>query len=323
MKRRELLLAAGGLLVLPDAWTQSAVPLIAVLYHGSAGVMRARHDALREGLRELGYAEGKSYRMDVRYTDGRIERLPELARDLVRLKPAVAVAAPVVSAQALHQAQKTLPIVMSSGAGAERFGLVESLGRPGGSVTGLTNQGDELTGKLFEILLELAPKAKRVVALSSGLGAAEASVRRESREAARRFGLVLVEALAEGPAQLPQLAERCRHERCEAMVTLLDPNVFSFRPEIIALAAKLRVPAIYPQIDFVDEGGLASYSADQLQMYRRAASYIDKILKGAKPGELPIERPRKFELVINVKTAKTLGISIPPSLRMRADRVIE
>ena len=326
MKRRAafaLLLALGAAFTVGTAQAQARIPLIVVLVHGTETSNRSRLEVLRDGLRELGYREGTGYRLEVRWTDNRIERLPQLARELLQLKPNVAVAAPVVSAQALYRETKTVPIVMASGAGALRFGLIASLARPGGNVTGLTNQGDDLTTKLFEFLQEIAPRAKRVVTLSSGLGSVEGDVRRDSRAAAKTYGLTLIEALAESAEQLPQLAERCRHERCEALVTLLDPNTFSFRSEVVALAARLRIPAVYYAKEFPEEGGLISYSTDTLQLWRRAATYVDKILKGAKPGELPIEQPTKFELVLNLKTAKALGLAIPPSILLRADRVIE
>jgi putative tryptophan/tyrosine transport system substrate-binding protein len=324
MKR--LLLACCALaaaLVAGAAIAQARMPLVAVLLHGTESSLKTRLDALREGFRNLGYREGQNYRIEIRWSENRAERLDELARELVAMKPDVAIAAPVIATQALHHAAKTLPIVMASGAGAKRFGLIESLARPGGSVTGLTNQGDELTSKLFELLREIAPKAKRVVALSSGLGSVEGDIRRDSRAAAKRHGLTLIEALAESPERLPQLAERCRLERCEALVALLDPNLYNFRPEITALAAKLRIAAVYVGTEFVNDGGLISYSADVLQLYRRAPVYVDKILKGAKPGDLPIEQPTRFELVVNLKTAKTLGLKLPQSVLIRADRVIE
>ena len=187
-----LLFALCAALAASDASAQPRMALIVVLMHGTESVIRPRLDALRGGLRELGYHEKQDYRMEVRWSDNRVERLPELARELLGFKPDVAVAQPVLAAQAFHRESKTIPIVMAGGAGAQRVGLIASLARPGGNVTGLTNQGDELTPKLFELLREFAPLAKRVVALSSGLGAAEMDVRAGSRAAAKAYGLTLI-----------------------------------------------------------------------------------------------------------------------------------
>jgi putative ABC transport system substrate-binding protein len=170
---------------------------------------------------------------------------------------------------------------------------------------------------------EIAPKAKRVVALSSGRGVVEAEVRAQSRSAAGVLGLTLVEAVAQSPSQLAAVAERCAREHCDAMVSLPDPNLSSFPEAVTAMASSLRIPAVYSNTAFSNVGGLISYSADFLQICRRAATYVDKILKGAKPGDLPIERPTKFDLVVNLKTANALGIKIPQAVLLRADRVIE
>lgn len=216
MKRRAafaLLFALCAALATRGASAQPRMPLIVVLMHGTESVILPRLDALRGGLRELGYHEKQNYRMEVRWSDNRVERLPELARELLGLKPNIAVANLVLSAQALHRESKTIPIVMAGGAGAQRVGLIANLARPGGNVTGLTNQGDELTTKLFELLQEIAPRAKRVAVLSSGLGAAELDVRAGSRAAAKAYGLTLIEAFAESPSQLRPLAERCARER--------------------------------------------------------------------------------------------------------------
>jgi len=240
---REWLLCLCAALAGAGAFAQPRPPLIVVLMHGTEVVNRPRLDALRDGLQELGYREKRNYRLEVRWSDNRAERLPDLARELLGLKPDVAVANIVLPAQALHRESKTLPIVMSGGAGAQRVGLVADLARPGGNVTGLTNHGDELTAKLFELLQQLAPRAKRVLALSSGLGASEHDVRAGARTAANAYGLTLIEAFAESAWQLPAVEERCARERCEAVVSLLHPNLFSFRRDVVALAARLRIPA--------------------------------------------------------------------------------
>jgi putative ABC transport system substrate-binding protein len=261
--------------------------------------------------------------MEVRWSDNHVGRLPTLARELLAKRPDVAVGFPVISAQALQRESKTLPIVVASGAGAQRLGLISSLARPGGNVTGLENQLDELSAKQLEFLTEISPDVKRVMTLSSGLGAAEPDVREGSRVAARALGITLIEALADDSAKLAQASRVCERERCEALVVLLDPNVASFRSEIVGMAAALRIPAIYPTLEFTDDGGLVAYSTELRPQFRRAASFVDRILKGAKPAELPVERPTKFELVINLKTARALGIKIPQSLLVRADRLIE
>ena len=326
MRRRRLLamlLAVGAALAGGAAVAQPPQPLIVVLMHGKESALRGRLEALTEGLRELGYVEGRNYRMEVRWSDNEVDRLPALARELLAKKPDVAVGTPVLSAQALQRESKTVPIVIASGAGAQRLGLIASLARPGGNVTGLENQLDELSAKQLELLSAIAPNAKRVMTLSSGLGAAEPDVREGSRNAAKAHGMTLIEALADSPAKLAQVSAACERERCEALVVLLDPNVPSFRSEVIAMAARLRIPSIYPTLEYADDGGLLAYSTDARPLFRRAATYVDRILRGAQPGDLPVERPAKFELVINLKTAKALGIRIPQSVLLRADRLIE
>ena len=325
MKRRAVLatLTAVTVLAPKGAMAQSRMPLIVVLINGTEPAARPTLEGLREGLQELSYREGQNFRMEVRWSDARVERLPELARELLGLKPDVAVANQVLAAQALQRESKLVPIVMMGGSGAFDAGLIDSLGRPGRNVTGLTNQGEELTAKLFQLLQEIAPRAKRVVALTSGRGVIEQEIRAQSRAVAQNYGMTLIEAIAESPSQLPQLAERCARENCEALVSLADPNLNSFRGAITNLASSLSVPAAYSFTAFALEGGLISYSADYAQLSHRAASYVDKILKGAKPGDLPVERPTKFELIVNMKTAEALGIKIPQSILVRADQVIE
>ena len=325
MNRRTFvsMLGALGASIPLRAAAQARPPLIAVLNIGNEEATKSNLDAFRDEMRKLGYEEGVKYTVAVRWSNASIQRLPELARELVALNPDVAVAHQVVGAQALHRESPSTPIVMAGGSGALQTGLVQSLARPGGNVTGLLNLSDELTGKLFELMHEIAPRATRVVALSSGRGVVEAEVRAQSRAAAKALGMTLVDAVAESSSQLGAIAERCSREHCEAMVSLPDPTLGSFAEAVTTLAASMRIPAVYSNTAFSTVGGLVSYSSDFLQISRRAAVYVDKILKGAKPGDLPIERPTKFELVVNLKTAQGLGIKIPQAILLRADRVIE
>jgi putative tryptophan/tyrosine transport system substrate-binding protein len=326
MERRQTLALLAATAALPAemaAQAPSRAPLIAVLMHGKENAYPGRLEALQEGLRELGYVEGRNYRIEVRWSDNQVDRLPALARELVARQPDVAVCAPVLSAQALHRESKTLPIVMASGAGAQRVGLIASLARPGGNVTGIQNQLDELAAKQVELLREVAPNARRVITLSSGLGAAEPDVRQGSRAAARVYGMSLLELVAETPAKLAQATAACEREKCDALVVLIDPNLQSFRPEVTAMAARLRIPAVYPTLEYADDGGLLAYSTDPRALFRRAASYVDRILKGARPADLPVEQPTKFELHVNLKTARALGLTIPQAILLRADQLIE
>ena len=320
---RMALLALQVLLVVGAAHAQPRMPLIGVLIHGTESGDHARLEALRDGMRELGYVEGRSYRLEARFSDGRFERLPDLARELLRLNPDVAVGAPVVSAQAFWRDTKTVPIVMATGSGALQIGMIAGLARPGGNVTGVTHQADDLTRKLFELVREIAPHVKRVMALSSGRALVEADTRSGSRAAAAALGMTLIEAWADSPDDIRRLADRCERERWEALVVLIDPDLFTRRPGVVSLATKLRLPAVYPALEYAQDHGLIAYAADQRQNIRRAAHFVDRILKGARPSDLPVEQPTKFELVINLKAAKALGITIPTSVLARADQVIE
>lgn len=320
---RMALLALQVLLAAGAAHSQPRMPLIAFLIHGTESGDRERVEALRDGMRELGHIDGRSYHLEARFSNGRVERLPDLARELLRLTPDVAVGAPVLSAQAFWRETKTTPIVMATGSGALQTGMIASLARPGGNVTGVTHQADDLTQKLFELIREIAPGAKRVMTLSSGRALVESDTRRGARAAAAALGLTLIEAWADSPDELRRLSDRCLRERCEGLVVLIDPNLFTRRPEVVSLAEKLRLPAVYPTLEYVWDQGLIAYAADQRQNIRRAAHFVDRILKGARPADLPVEQPTKFELVVNLKTAKALGLTIPPSVLQRADQVIE
>jgi len=326
MKRRAaivVLVALSAVFGSECAVAQVGVPLIVVLLHGKQSALASRLEALRDGLRDLGYAEGRNLRLEVRWSEGRADRLPALARELLAMKPDVAVGQTVLAAQALYRETKTIPIVIAGGAGAKRLGLIQSLARPGGNVTGAINQLDDLSAKQVELVREFAPRAKRVLALSSGFSAAEPEVRAGTRTAARTYDLTLIEVLADRPEKLAEVAARCERERCEAIVVLLDPVLQNFRPQVVAIAAQLGIPAAYAMLEYVDEGGLVAYSSDVNKLVRRAASHVDKILKGARPQDLPVEQPTQFELVVNQRAARAIGVSIPQSILLRADRVIE
>ena len=320
-----LLAALTAMLALatPAAFAQQNLPLVVVLLHGTESFNRERLAGFRDGMRELGYIDGKNVRLEVRWTDNQADRLAPLARELLNLKPAVAVAAPVISAQALQRESKTVPIVMANGAGALRAGLIASMAHPGGNVTGVTNQGDDLTQKHFELLAEIAPRAKRVLTLSSGQAIVEPDIRSASRSAAKAYGMTLIEARADSAEKIRQLHDLCVRERCEAMAVLLDPHFLSLRADLIALTTNLRIPSVFYAHEFVSEGGLIAYSVDFRKLFARAATYVDKFLKGAKPADLPVEQPTKFELILNMKTAKALGLKIPNSILVRADKVLE
>jgi ABC-type uncharacterized transport system substrate-binding protein len=307
-----------------DAWAQqSQPPLIGVLEGASAATMADRYDAFRAGLRELGYVEGVNIRLEYRYADGFLDRLPALAAELVRLQPRVIVSAPVPANLAASKATNTIPIVMANGADPVSFGLVQSLSRPGGNVTGLTNFAEDLAPKQIDVIRELLPHLARVGALINVENPLHVPQWQETQDAAAKASLALVHFDYRIPDDLERAFAHFAHEKVEAVLVPPDVTFAAYRMRIAELAANARLPTIYFTRESVVAGGLVSYGPNLVGNYRRAAVFVDKILKGAKPGELPVERPNKIELVINLKTAKTLGLTVPPSLIARADEVIE
>src|SRR5574342_529155 len=281
-------------------------------------------EAFIKGLRDFGYVEGQNITIVHRSSDGRYERLPGLAADLVRLKVDVIVVPAPQNAVAAKEATRTIPIVMASSGDPVAEGLVASLARPGGNITGLTGvAGPEIAGKRLELLKEAVPKASRVAVLSNPTNPISAPALGETKAAARSLRLQLQMVEARGPDETERAFAAMGRERADALIVVNDGMLLAHRTRIAALAAQHRLPTMWGGREYVDAGGLMSYSASGRDHFRRAATYVDKILKGAKPGDLPVEQPTKFELVINLKTAKALGLTIPPSLLQRADQVIE
>jgi putative ABC transport system substrate-binding protein len=284
-------------------------------------------EAFRQGLRDLGYVEGRNVVIEYRDAEGKLERLPALAAELVALQVDVIVAGGgTPTALAAKQATKTIPIVFASAGDPVGSGLVTSLARPSGNVTGLSNLAPELVGKRLEQLTQAVPGVSRVAALwqPGGLGErTDKDVLKEAEAAARTLAVRLQLVEARGPADFDRAFSDMTKARAGALTVLPSLMFSSERRRLVDLAAKTRLPAVYPQRDFVDAGGLMSYGPNLADLFRRAATYVDKILKGAKPADLPVEQPTKFELVINLKTAKALGLTIPQSLLGRADEVIQ
>jgi ABC-type uncharacterized transport system substrate-binding protein len=320
---------AGGLLAIPlAAEAQQAAKVARIGYLATnQSVSQIRQEAFRQGLRDLGYVEGRNVVIEIRDAEGKPERLPALAADLVALKVDVIVApASTRAALAAKQATRTLPIVFIAVGDPVTSGLVTSLARPGGNVTGLSILLPELVGKCLELLTQAVPGVSRVAVLwqPGALGErTDKYMLKEAETAARALGVRLQLVEARGPADIDRAFSDMTRARAGALTVWSTPMFSSERRRLADLAAKNRLPAVYPQRDYVDAGGLMSDGPNFPDMFRRAATYVDKILKGAKPGDLPVEQPTKFELVINLKTAKALGLTIPPSLLARADEVIQ
>jgi putative ABC transport system substrate-binding protein len=281
-------------------------------------------EGLRQGLRERGYVEGQNIAIDYRWAQGRFERLPVLAAELAGLKPAVMVAFVTQSSVAARNATNTIPIVMVAVADPIGAGLVSSLARPGGNVTGNSSVSVEVTGKSLELLKEVAPERRRVAVLWNPANAVfQNQMVNEAETASRRLGLQAQIIAARDAGEIDKAFQLMTRERAEALAVLSDPTFIAARTRIVALALKGRLPSVSGNKQYADAGGLLSYGPNFYELYRGAAGYVDRILKGAQPGELPIEQPTKFELAINVKTAKAIGLTIPESLLQRADEVIE
>jgi ABC-type uncharacterized transport system substrate-binding protein len=284
------------------------------------------YEALLQGLRDLGYVEGRNVVIEIRDAEGNLERLPALAAELIALKVDVIVTAGTPAALAAKQATRTVPIVCAGVSDPVTSGVVTNLARPGGNVTGFSTLAPELIGKRLEHLKQAVPGVSRVAVLwePGGLGErTDKDMQKAADVAGRALGLRLQFVEARGPADFDRAFSEMTRARAGAL-TVLPSNMFgSERRRLVELAAKNRLPAVYERREFVDDGGLMSYGTNFADLFRRAATYVDKILKGAKPADLPVEQPTKFELVINLKTAKALGLTIPPSVLGRADRVIE
>ena len=278
-------------------------------------------EAFREGLRELGYNEGQNIVIEHRSPEWKYERLPGLAADLVRLKVDVIVAASPAATKAAKQATSTIPIVFTVSGDPVADGFVASLARPGGNITGLATIGPELVGKQLEMLKGVAPTVSRVAVLQNPN--THRGVLRQAVGSARGLGVQLHSLEARTSSEIETAFAAMRRQRVDGILVLRDAVFRAQRAQITGLAAKNRLPAVYGLREEAEAGGLIAYGASVPQLYRRAATYVDRILKGAKPADLPVEQPTEFELVINLKTAKALGLTIPPSLLQRADQVIE
>ena len=324
--RRAFIGTLAGVLSAPLTATAQApakVPRIGYLSPRSLAETAPLLESFRQGLRELGSVEGQTIAIEYRFAEGRPERLPALAAELVRLKVDVIVTAASPAPEAAKQATSTIPIVFTVSADPVAVGLVASLARPGGNITGLANMAPDVVGKQLELLKEVVPKVSRVAVLRNPNNPGQSVVLREAEGAARTLGLQLHIVPARTPTEIETAFAAMRSQRAGGVLVVRDGLFLAQRTQIATLAAKSRLPAVYSFRDQVEAGGLMAYGANSPQMYRRAATYVDKILKGAKPADLPVEQPTKFEFVINLKTANALGLKIPQSLLGRADEVIQ
>jgi putative ABC transport system substrate-binding protein len=282
----------------------------------------ARIEAFRQGLRDLGYVEGKNIGIEYRWAEGKSERLPDLAADLVRLKVDIIVTAGPAATRPAKEATSTIPIVMSFDNDPVGSGFVASLARPGGNITGLSAVFPELSGKRLELLKEVVPMLSRMAVLGTSTNSGNAQALKEIELAAGAFKVQLQTLDVLHPKDIEPAFRTAAKGRADAMLVLSSAIIFSKRTQIAGLAVKNRLPVNFPQNEYVEDGGLMSYAPNYADLFRRAATYVDKILKGAKPSELPVEQPTKFEFIINLKAAKQIGLTIPPNVLARADRVI-
>jgi putative ABC transport system substrate-binding protein len=306
-----------------DAEQMGKIPQIGFLAANSPSSNAARLKAFREGLRELGYVEGKNINIDLRYADGKLDRLPILARDLVRLNVDLIVTSGLAPTGPAKQATDTIPIVMAWDIDPVGSGFVTSLAHPGSNITGLSALAPEISGKRLQLLKESIPKLTRVAVFGSSTEPGNAQSLRETQYAAKTLGVELHNEEIRRPDQIETAFQQTLKERVQAILVLPTALNFAHRKEIANFALKSRLPLIGGSSEYIDVGGLMSYGVNFVDLFHRAASYVDKILKGAKPADLPVEQPTKFELVINLKTAKQIGLTIPPNVLARADRVIK
>ncbi len=284
--------------------------------------MVARNESFQQGLRELGYVEGKNIVIEWRYAEGKFERMPALAAELVHLKVDAIVTAGASSTRAVAAATSTIPIVMTNEADPVGTGVIASLARPGGNVTGLSTLSPEIVGKQLELLKEVVPGLSRVAVLATSTNPGYTQTRKEIERAAALLKVKLQHLDVLGSGDIEATFGAIRQGRAGAIVVLPSPVLVSQRTQLAEFALKHRLPTMYPRSDYVEDGGLMTYSTSVADLDRRAATFVDKILKGSVPADLPVEQPLRFEFIINLKTAKQIGLTIPSSVLVRADRVI-
>ena len=319
-----ILLCALVFALCTSAWAQQPkkIPRIGYLNASSASTNPARVEAFRQGLRELGYVEGKNIIIDFRAAEEKLERLPALAVELLHLNVDIIVTAGPPGTRAVKEANVTIPIIMGFDNDPVGNGFVASLARPGGNITGLSTLSPEISGKRLELLKEVVPTLSRVAVLGTSTQAGTAQSLKEVELAARGLGVRLQYLDVADPKDIATAFQSAASGHSNGLLVLQSAVLNPHRKQIVELAAKDRLPAIYPQAEYTDADGLMYYGVNTAELFHRAATYVDKILKGAKPGDLPVEQPTKFEFVINLKTAKAIGLTIPPNVLARADRVI-
>jgi putative tryptophan/tyrosine transport system substrate-binding protein len=302
---------------------QKKAPRIGILIPNQPPVSPQLVKAFHQGLRELGYVEGRNIVIEYRFGEGESDRYPDLAAELVQLKVDTIVTASTPAIEAVKNATSTIPIVMAASADPVGSGLIASLDRPGGNITGLTMLSPDLSGKRLELLKETVPRISRVAVLWNPTNTSSAASWRESQLAAHGLKMQLQSIEVRHPSDFQNLSDALIKGRFQALNVVRDPLIGAHLMRVVEFAARSRLPTIYEAEEFVDAGGLMSYGTSHPALYRRAAYFVDRILKGAKPADLPVEQPLKFDLVINLKTAKQIGLTIPPSVLYRADRVIK
>ena len=318
-----IVVALVGCVGMTEAQQPKKIPRIGFLGATSPSVESARIEAFRQGLRELGHVEGKNIVIEYRWAEGKIDRLPDLAAELVRLKVDIIVTGGSTSTGAAKEATTTIPIVMAQVNDPVGSGFVASLARPGGNITGLSTLAPEISGKQLELLKEIVPKLSRVAVLGTSTAPGNAQALKETELAAGALAVKLQYLDVLDSKDIETAFRAATKGRADAVLVLGAPVLISQRKQIADLAATSRLPAIYPWPEFVKDVGLMScYGVRVTDLYRRAATYVDKILKGRKPADLPVEQPIKFEFIINLKAAKQIGVTIPPNVLVRADRVI-
>jgi len=308
--------------IITEAQQPAKIPRIGYLSAASRSTSPARIEAFRQGLRDLGYVEGKNIVIEYRFAEGKLDRLPALVAELVRLKVDLIVTTASRETRASKGATNTIPIVMTTEGDPVGTGFVASLARPGGNITGLSTLTAELSGKRLELLKEILPNLSRVAVLGSSTNPGHAQVLKETELAAGASKVKLEYLDILGPKDIETAFRAAGKGRADAILMLSSSVFTSQRTQVIELAVKSRLPVSYPRPEFVEAGGLLTYGPSTTDLHRRAATYVDKILKGAKPADLPVEQPTKFEFIINLKAAKQIGLTIPPNVLARADKVL-